>query len=222
MVNWLINPSDYEEKKPKQTPTPKPSRIEPKPDTLPIDVPSDLKSGVKQIFLWIYDEAEAELKETMPARFWVRRGKILKRFWLKRKKTMKDIALACMEMGIEDVFYGRKVYPIVLRFESLDAMPIGFKHIFKERARKEKLKKAWLERQYRGMDKQKIEELLKIEEQRQQGMENQNWDYEERKWSIGSIGKQKSIKDFRQKEEKVPEIKLEPLNKEKDDTKNQT
>jgi len=197
---------------PEELPKPKPPIMEPKPHTFSIDVPSDLESKIREIFVWIYDEAEAKLKENMPARFWVRRSKILKRFWLAKKKTMKDIALACMEMGIEDVFYGRKVYPIILRFESLDSVPIGFKHIFKERTRKEKRKKARLERQYRRFDKQEIEELLKIEKQRQRGMENQNWDYEERKWSI-SIGKQKPIKDFQPKEEKLPEIKLEPANK---------
>ena len=185
-------------------------RARAQPDTFSIVVPSDLESKIREIFVWIYDEAEAELKETMPARFWVRMSKILKRLWLAKKKTMKDIALACMKMGIEDVFYGRKVYPIILRFESLDAVPIEFKHIFKERARKEKLKKAWLERQYRGFDKQKIEELLKIEKQRQRGMENQNWDIQIQKWSIG---KQQSIKDFQPKEEKLPKIKLEPVEK---------
>lgn len=219
MVDWLINPSDYEEKKPKQatTPKPKPPIVEPKPDTFSVVVPSDLKSKVERIYRWIYDEAERELKEAMPARFWVRRNKILKRFWLKRKKTMKDIALACMEMGIEDVSYGRKVYPIFLCFESLDAVPIGFKHIFKERAKKEKRMRAWLERQYRGFSKEKIEELLNPKKQRQRGMENQDWDAQIQKWSLGT---QQSITDFQTKEEKRREIKLELAEKEEEKDKN--
>ena len=130
MVDGLIklpsNETGEEESKDKFTP--------PKPDILQIDVPSDLIWEIRDIAFLVEDIAEKEMKESKI--HWTKRVKILRKLWIKEKRTMQEIALECLRMGVEDVKYGRKVYPINFSFEVLHGAPIGFKGIFKERPKK--------------------------------------------------------------------------------------
>ena len=129
MVDGLIKPSNGETGEES-----KDRFIEPKPDILQIDVPLDLIREIRDIVFLIEDIAEKEMKESKI--HWTKRVKILRKLWIKEKRTMQEIALECLRMGVEDVKYGRKVYPVNLCFEVLHGAPIGFKGIFKERPKK--------------------------------------------------------------------------------------
>jgi len=46
---------------------------------------------------------------------------------------MLEIAAECLLIGIEDVEHGRREGSITLSFECVNAVPIGYKGIFKKR-----------------------------------------------------------------------------------------